>query len=96
MEGLSTPPERVPEFRTPVRILLPKLVRSRDNWKDKCQQRRTRNKALTIKIRDLTASRDSWRAKYEALQAEHHTLQIECDQLRAQREARAPEPAPKK
>lgn len=91
MEGVSTPTELVPEFRTPVRILLPKLLKSRDNWKDKCQQRRSQNKALKIKIRDLSASRDSWRAKYEALLAEHQQLQIERDQLRTQREVVAPD-----
>jgi uncharacterized protein (DUF3084 family) len=91
MDGLSTPTELVPGFRTPVRILVPKLIKGRANWKDKCQQRRRQNKTLQIKIRDLSASRDGWRAKYEALLAEHQQLQIERDQLRTQREIAAPD-----
>ena len=96
MDGPSTTTTLVPQFRTPVRILLPKLVKSRDNWKDKCLQRRNQNKTLKIKIRDLSASRDSWRTKYEALLAEHQQLQSERDQLRTQLDTVAPEPVKKK
>ena len=96
MNRLSTPTELVPGFRTPVRTLLPKLAKSRDKWKNKCQQRRTQNKALKIKIQDLSASRDAWRAKYEALLAEHQQLQTQQDQLATQLEALERDAAKKK
>ena len=44
-------------FRTPPRILIPKLVRSRDAWKAKATTRKTQRKALEIRVRDLEASR---------------------------------------
>jgi hypothetical protein len=88
----------LPTFRTPTRILLPKLLKSRDAWKHKYQQRRKQNKALQINVRDLTASRESWRTQCHAAQAERdqlitqrNQLQAERDQLIAQRQA-----APKK
>ena len=47
-------------FRTPPRILIPKLVASRDGWKTKAGERKRRLKAARIRIRDLQASRDGW------------------------------------
>ncbi len=73
------------EFRTPVRILLPKLLHSRDQWKRKCHARRRQNKALQITVRDLTASRDAWRAKYEQLLGQHHPRHREREPARAQK-----------
>jgi hypothetical protein len=73
-------------FRTPTRILLPKLLKSRDAWKDKCLQRRKQNKALQINVRDLTASRESWRTQCHAAQAERDQLIAERDQLQAERD----------
>lgn len=52
-----------PTFRTPARILIPKLVRSRDGWKTKANQRKKLLKAARIRIRDLEISRASWKAK---------------------------------
>jgi chromosome segregation ATPase len=75
------------EFRTPVRILLPKILKSRDDWKAKCQLRRAQNKTLKIKVRDLVASRDSWRQKSEELQAQYDQLQGEYRQLQHRLEA---------
>jgi hypothetical protein len=56
-------------FRTPPRILIPKLVASRDGWKRKAGERKRRLKAARIRIRDLEASRDHWRERVIA--AEH-------------------------
>ena len=52
-------------FRTPTRILIPKLVASRDGWKKKAGERKKRLKAARIRIRDLEASRDRWRQRAE-------------------------------
>lgn len=53
-------------FQTPPRILIPKLVKSRDGWKIKANQRKRKLKAAAVRVRDLEASRDSWRARAEA------------------------------
>ena len=53
-------------FLTPTRILVPKLVKSRDGWKKKAAERKKRLKAASIRIRDLQSSRDSWRQRAEA------------------------------
>ena len=86
MDGFSTT-EIAPEFRTPVRILVPKLLKSRDGWKAKCQRRRVQNKALKINVRDVSASRDSWRQKYEEQLAESERLQRQNDRLQQRLEA---------
>ena len=84
MAGHSTPTDTVDKFRTPTRILIPKLLKSRDNWKKKCQRRRAQNKTLKITIRDLTASRETWRTKFDDLQAAYTQLQLERDRLQQQ------------
>ena len=52
-------------FRTPTRILIPKLVKSRDGWKKKAGERKKRLKAAKIRVRDLETSRDGWRERAE-------------------------------
>lgn len=78
-------------FRTPVRILLPKLLKSRDAWKAKSDRRKAQLKAAKIKIRDCSASRDRWRERAERLGEENRQLrdqlahvQRECKQTQAQ------------
>lgn len=79
----------VATFRTPHRILIPKLVRSRDAWKAKAAQRKAQRKALQIRVRDLELSRDRHRQHAERLQ--QRIAQLE-EQLAAARRA-APAPA---
>ncbi len=69
-------------FRTPTRILIPKLIRSREAWKAKATER----KALQIRVRDLEASRQRHRQRAEQLQQR-------VTQLETQLET-APPPAP--
>lgn len=71
------------EFLTPPRILIPKLVRSRDNWKAKASKRKTQCKALQIRVRDLEASRDSQRSRADQLAKQVLNLQARIDQLHA-------------
>ena len=75
-------------FQTPPRILIPKLVRSRDAWKAKATARKAQRKALEIRVRDLEASRDRPRQRAEQLQG--RVAQLEA-QLEA---ARRPAPEP--
>ncbi len=81
-----------PVFRTPPRVLIPKLVRSRDAWKAKATSRKAQRKALEIRVRDLEASRDLHRQRAERLRQQ--VAQLE-QQLAARRPAPAPTPAPK-
>ena len=63
MDGATS---TVPTFRTPTRILIPKLVKSRDGWKAKASERKKRFKAARIRNRDLEASRKVWRQRATA------------------------------
>ena len=65
-------------FLTPSRILIPKLLRSREGWKARAAARKKVNKALQIRVRDLTLSRNSWKTR--ALDAEQK-LRDTDDQL---------------
>ena len=57
-----------PSFRTPPRILIPKLVKSRDAWKAKATARKVQRKALEIRVRDLEVSRERHRQRADQLQ----------------------------
>ena len=63
-----------PMFKTPARILIPKLVASRDGWKLKAGERKRRLKAARIRIRDLEASRDRWHER--ANEAERNAAEL--------------------
>ncbi len=82
-----------PIFRTPPRILIPKLVRSRDAWKAKATDRKAQRKALEIRVRDLEASRNLHQQRAEQLQ--QRVAQLEQQLAAARRPAPAPTPAPK-
>jgi hypothetical protein len=84
MDGAATMSEIIETFRTPVRILLPKLLKSRDGWKAKSHQRKAKLKSANIKIRDLSASRDKWRQRTEQLEEESSQFQERLE--RAERE----------
>ena len=75
MDGLTAPITGRRSYRTPVSILVPKLVQSRDNWKAKSDRRKHQLKLAKLTIRDLSLSRDSWREKYQQLQQQNHNLQ---------------------
>src|SRR5258708_2239145 len=68
------------DFRTPPRLLIPKLVRSRDQWKAKATARKRQYRKVKIHSRDLQHSRQRW--KERALDAEQklHNLQqqLQC------------------
>lgn len=71
MDGATT---TIPTFRTPTRILIPKLVKSRNGWKTKAGQRKKRLKAARIRIRDLEDSRGNW--KERAVDAESQVVEL--------------------
>ena len=73
-------------FQTPPRILIPKLLRSRDAWKIKATQRKAQRKALQIRVRDLTASRARHRQRADQLQLELDQLRLQLDHTRQERD----------
>ena len=90
MDGAATMAKIREKYRTPTRILLPKLLKSRDDWKAKSDARKVKLKAAQIKIRDLTASRDLWRDRAEQPRTETQQLQEQLQQaLRERDEAQA-------
>ena len=79
MDGASTMTEIRQAFRTPLRILVPKILKSRDAWKAKSDRRKVQLKSAQIKVRDLTLSRERWRQTAEAAQEQIRSFQ---EQLR--------------
>jgi hypothetical protein len=85
----------VAAFQTPPRLLIPKLVRSRDAWKAKATARKAQRKALAIRVRDLEASRERHRRHAEQHRQRAEQLQERVAQLEAQLAAtRQPAPIP--
>ena len=80
MDGTATMSNIRQSFRTPLRILLPKLLKSRDDWKAKSDQRKAALKAARITIRDLTASRALWRQRSAQRDAEIRQLRQQLEQ----------------
>ena len=78
-------------FQTPPRILIPKLLCSRDGWKRRAGARKKRIKKQTVRIRDLECSRAKW--KERARQAETKLDDLREQLQHAQRD-RAPRPEP--
>ncbi len=81
-------------FQTPPRILIPKLVKSRDAWKAKATARKAERKALEIRVRDLEASRNSYRQHAEQLR--QRVRELEQQLAAASGPAPAPPPASQK
>jgi hypothetical protein len=67
-------------FRSPPRILIPKLCRSRDAWKAKAQARNEHLKTLKVRVADVNRSRDDWRQRAEAAQLHLSQLQQQLAQ----------------
>ena len=86
MDGNATMSEIRENFRTPVRILLPKLLKSRNGWKAKSDRRKAELKAAKIKIRDVSASRDRWRQQAEQFEEEARQLRQRAEQAERERE----------
>ena len=82
MDGTTTPAN--PLFRSPPRILIPKLVHSRDTWKAKAGQRKRQLKAAQIRGRDLGLSRQRWKERAVASEQRVQELQRQLDQTQQQ------------
>jgi hypothetical protein len=91
MDDSTTLKEPVPTFRSPPRILIPKLVGSRDKWKVKAGRRKRELKKAQIRSRDLSVSRQRWKERaltaeqqVQELQQQLHHAQGELTQARAE------------
>jgi len=84
MDGAATMTEIRQTFRTPLRILVPKILKSRDDWKAKSDRRKVKLKSAQIKIRDVTLSRERWRQLAESAQEEVRSLQEQLQQSQAE------------
>ena len=69
-----------PTFQTPARILIPKLVLSRDGWKVKAGERKRRLKATQIRLRDLEASRQRWHDRADEAERAAGEMRQQLDQ----------------
>lgn len=78
MDSLTIPTP-ASDFRTPPRILIPKLVRSRDQWKAKAAARKRLYRKEKIHSRDLQHSRQRWkeRARVAEQQLQEHQQQLQ-------------------
>lgn len=75
MDGSNATQDSLPLFRSPPRILIPKLVHSRDTWKAKAGTRKRQLKAAQIRCRDLGLSRQRWKAR--ALASDQRVQELE-------------------
>ena len=87
MDGTLTMSEIQETFHTPLRILVPKLFKSRDDWKAKSHERKAQLKSAKINIRDVSASRDKWRERTEQLQEQNQQLQQRLELAERERDA---------
>lgn len=76
------------DFRTPPRILIPKLAGSRDKWKAKATARKRQYRQEKIKSRDLEHSREMWKGRACAAcaklqEVQQQLLQAEADLAQA-------------
>ena len=70
-------------FLTPPRILIPKLVRSRDGWKKRAGERKRQAKSLTVRVRDLENSRANWKARARQAEAQLQQVQPQLQEAQA-------------
>src|SRR5260370_28430911 len=77
----TTPPAS--DFRTPPRILIPNLARSRDRWKAKATARKLQYRKEKIHSRDLEHSRQRWKDRAGAAEQKLHECQQQLQRTEA-------------
>ncbi len=73
-------------YSSPPRKLLRFFLKSRDQWKAKCQHAKTTVKRLENRVRFLEKSKEQWKSKAQALEQENAHLKAQAQEER-QREA---------
>jgi septal ring factor EnvC (AmiA/AmiB activator) len=79
----TTTPASASDFRTPPRIIIPKLARSRDRWKAKAAARNRQFRAEKIHSRDLEISRQRWKDRALAAEQKLQDLQQQLQRTEA-------------
>jgi chromosome segregation ATPase len=84
-QDMDRPAETTPasDFRTPPRILIPKLVGSRDKWKAKATARKNQYRKEKIHSRDLGLSRQRWKDRAVAAEQKLQELQQQLQHTQA-------------
>lgn len=72
----------VKTFLSPVKKLVRFFERSRNGWKQKCQESKRRIKRLSNDKSKLRASRDRWKENAQSLQSELRQVQQELEELK--------------
>jgi hypothetical protein len=95
MASQEVPEKELVLLKTRPGVLVRFFQKSRDRWKEKCQQVRGQLKALLVRIRDLERSRAAWRTRAEQHEQELRQLQQELAQLQCAAAAAPQEPEQK-
>ena len=74
-------------YTSPVRKLLRFFLKSRDQWKAKCQSAKATVKRLENRVRFLEKSKDEWKVRAKAFEAENAHLKKQVAQMNLQQEA---------
>ena len=74
----------VSSYRSPLRVLVDWLRRSRDNWKQKYLKVKAEIKRFKNRAYDLEKSRERWKAEAASRQRQVEALQAEVERLKAQ------------
>ena len=74
-------------YKSPPRKLLRFFLKSRDQWKAKCQRAKGRVKRLENRVRFLETSKAQWKSKAQALEAENAQLKGKAQEEAWQRAA---------
>lgn len=77
----------VRSFLTPARIMVPKLVVSRDGWKVKADERKRKLKSSRVRVRDLEVSRGRWQERAQAAERRVAEGQEQLEQARRELDA---------
>ena len=74
-------------YSSPPRKLLRFFLKSRDQWKAKCQRAKATVKRLENRVRFLEKSKAQWKAKAQALEKENAHLKAQAQEEARQEEA---------
>ena len=77
-------------YSSPPRKLLRFFLKSRDQWKAKCQGAKATVKRLENRVRFLEKSKEQWKSKAQALEKENAHLKAQAQEEDRQREVPIP------
>ena len=77
-------------YTSPPRKLLRFFLKSRDQWKAKCQRAKATVKRLENRVRFLETSKEHWKSKAQALEKENAHLKAQAPEEERQPEAPIP------